>query len=102
VHQFCKIGAHVITGGGTIVFKDIPPYVMASGAPAQPHGLNSEGLKRRGFSAESLATLKRAYKTLYRESLTLQEALARLDAETAPEVVLLVSFLRQAERGIIR
>lgn len=102
VHQFCKIGAHVITGGGTIVFKDIPPFVMASGAPAQPHGLNSEGLKRRGFSAETLATLKRAYKTLYRESLTLQEALARLDEETAPEVALLASFLRQAERGIIR
>ena len=102
VHQFCKIGAHVITGGGTIVFKDIPPFVMASGAPAQPHGLNSEGLKRRGFSAETLATLKRAYKTLYRESLTLQEALEKLDAETAPEVTQLTAFLRSAERGIIR
>lgn len=102
VHQFCKIGAHVITGGGTIVFKDIPPYVMASGAPAQPHGLNSEGLKRRGFSPETLATLKRAYKTLYREGLTLQEALAKLDAESTPEVALLTEFLRRAERGIIR
>ena len=102
VHQFCKIGAHVITGGGTIVFKDIPPFVMASGAPAQPHGLNSEGLKRRGFSPETLATLKRAYKTLYREGLTLQEALARLDAEPAPEVAQLAAFLRRAERGIIR
>jgi UDP-N-acetylglucosamine acyltransferase len=102
VHQFCKIGAHVITGGGTIVFKDIPPFVMASGAPAQPHGLNSEGLKRRGFSPETLATLKRAYKTLYRESLTLQEALEKLDAETAPEVAQLTAFLRSAERGIIR
>jgi UDP-N-acetylglucosamine acyltransferase len=102
VHQFCKIGAHVITGGGTIVFKDIPPFVMASGAPAQPHGLNSEGLKRRGFSPETLTTLKRAYKTLYRESLTLQEALEKLDAETAPEVAQLTAFLRSAERGIIR
>jgi UDP-N-acetylglucosamine acyltransferase len=102
VHQFCKIGAHVITGGGSIVFKDIPPYVMASGAPVKPHGLNSEGLKRRGASAETLATLKRAYKTLYREGLTLQEALAQLDAEPSAEVALLTAFLRKAERGIIR
>ncbi len=102
VHQFCKIGAHVITGGGTIVYKDIPPYVMAAGQPAKPHGLNSEGLKRRGFTPETLATLKRAYKILYREGLTLQEALARLDAEPAPEVAQLTDFLRKAERGIIR
>ena len=102
IHQFCKVGAHVITGGGTIVYKDIPPFVMASGQPAQPHGLNSEGLKRRGFSSETLASLKRAYKTLYRESLTLQEALTKLDAETAPEVAQLAAFLRSAERGIIR
>lgn len=102
VHQFCKIGAHVITAGGSIVFKDIPPFVMASGAPAEPHGLNSEGLKRRGFSAETLATLKRAYKTLYREGHTLQEALAKLEAEPAAEVAALVDFLRRAERGIIR
>lgn len=102
VHQFCKIGAHVITGGGTIVYKDIPPYVMAAGQPAKPHGLNSEGLKRRGFTPETLATLKRAYKTLYREGLTLQEALAKLDAATTPEIAQLTAFLRRAERGIIR
>jgi UDP-N-acetylglucosamine acyltransferase len=102
VHQFCKIGAHVMTAGGSIVYKDIPPYVMAAGAPVTPHGLNSEGLKRRGFSAEALAALKRAYKTLYREGLTLQEALAKLDEETAPEVAVLTDFLRRAERGIIR
>lgn len=102
VHQFCKIGAHVMTAGGSIVYKDIPPYVMAAGSPVTPHGLNSEGLKRRGFDAESLATLKRAYKTLYREGLTLQESLAKLEAETAPEVAALVDFLRRAERGIIR
>ena len=102
VHQFCKIGAHVITGGGTIVYKDIPPYVTAAGQPAKPHGLNSEGLKRRGFTPEQLVTLKRAYKVLYRDGLTLQEALAQLDAMAAPEVELLTSFLRKAERGIIR
>ena len=102
VHQFCKIGAHVITGGGTIVYKDIPPYVMAAGQPAKPHGLNSEGLKRRGFTPETLVTLKRAYKTLYREGLTLQEALAKLDAAATPEIAQLTAFLRGAERGIIR
>lgn len=102
VHQFCKIGAHVMTAGGSIVYKDIPPYVMAAGSPVTPHGLNSEGLKRRGFSPETLALLKRAYKTLYREGLTLQEALQKLEAETAPEVLALAEFLRKAERGIIR
>jgi len=102
VHQFCKIGAHVITGGGTIVYKDIPPYVTAAGQPAKPHGINSEGLKRRGFTPEQLATLKRAYKILYRDGLTLQEALQQLDAMKAPEVDLLTDFLRRAERGIIR
>ncbi len=102
VHQFCKVGAHVITGGGTIVYKDVPPYVTAAGQPAKPHGLNSEGLKRRGFTPEQLATLKRAYKTLYRDGLTLQVALGQLDAMDAPEVALLTEFLRRAERGIIR
>ena len=102
VHQFCQIGAHVITGGGTIVYKDIPPYVTAAGQPAKPHGINSEGLKRRGFMPEQLATLKRAYKILYRDGLTLQEALQQLDAMKAPEVDLLTDFLRKAERGIIR
>lgn len=102
IHQFCKIGAHAMTAGGSIVYKDIPPFVMAAGAPVQPHGLNSEGLKRRGFSAEALAALKRAYKTLYREGLTLQESLERLSSEPAPEVAVLVEFLRKAERGIIR
>jgi UDP-N-acetylglucosamine acyltransferase len=102
VHQFCKIGAHVITGGGNIVYKDIPPYVMAAGQPAKPHGLNNEGLKRRGFSPESLATLKRAYKILYRDGLTLQEAMVQLEEMGAPEVDRLMEFLRKAERGIIR
>ena len=63
VHQFCKIGAHVMTGISSVVFKDIPPYIMAAGQPAAPHGINVEGLRRRGFSPESLAGLKRAYKT---------------------------------------
>jgi UDP-N-acetylglucosamine acyltransferase len=104
VHQFCKVGAHVITGGGTIVYKDIPPFVMAAGQPAKPHGLNNEGLKRRGFAAETLAALKRAYKILYREGNTLAEAQARLapEAELHAEVRQLLDFLARAERGIIR
>lgn len=104
VHQFCKIGAHVMTGVSTVIFKDIPPFVMASGHPAAPHGLNSEGLKRRGFSAESLSALKRAYKILYREGNTVAEAQAKLEPEAraCAEVQLLMDFLVRAERGIIR
>jgi UDP-N-acetylglucosamine acyltransferase len=104
VHQFCKIGAHVMTGISSVVFKDIPPYVMAAGQPAAPHGINSEGLKRRGFSAEALAALKRAYKTLYREGLTLNEAREKLteQAQSVPEIQPLLDFIATSERGIIR
>lgn len=104
VHQFCKVGAHVMTGISSVVFKDIPPFIMASGQPAAPHGLNSEGLKRRGFTTESLAALKRSYKILYREGNTLAEAQSKLAAEAAKyaEVQLLLDFLARAERGIIR
>ena len=104
VHQFCKIGQHVITAVGSVVFKDIPPYVTASGYDANPHGINAEGLKRRGFSADSITNIKLAYKTLYRQSLTLEEAKAALEhqALTAPELSLLVEFLNQSTRGIIR
>jgi UDP-N-acetylglucosamine acyltransferase len=104
VHQFCKIGQHVITAVGSVVFKDIPPYVTASGYDANPHGINSEGLKRRGFSAQNISNIKRAYKTLYRQSLTLEEAKKALteQAQAAPELKLLVEFLGQSTRGIIR
>lgn len=104
VHQFCKIGQHVITAVGSVVFKDIPPYITASGYDANPHGINAEGLKRRGFSADSIANIKRAYKTLYRQSLSLDEAKATLaqQALSAPELNVLVDFLAQSTRGIIR
>jgi len=105
VHQFCKIGAHVMTAISTVVFKDIPPYVMASGSDgAEPHGLNTEGLKRRGFSAEALAALKQAYKTLYKSGLTLEEAKQALakQAEAEPAVQVLLDFLAHSTRGIIR
>lgn len=104
VHQFCKIGAHVITAVGSVVFKDIPPYVTAAGYDAKPHGLNSEGLKRRGFTPDAMLRLKRAYKTLYKSSLTLQEAKLQLaeQRKECPEIGLLQDFLELSTRGIIR
>ncbi len=104
IHQFCKIGSHVITAVGSVVFKDIPPYVTAAGYDAKPHGINAEGLKRRGYSSESILQIKRAYKTLYRNSLTLDEAkieLASMQAST-PEIGLLTDFLNASTRGIVR
>jgi len=104
VHQFCKIGSHVITAVGSVVFKDIPPYVTASGYDAAPHGINTEGLKRRGFSPERITAIKRAYKTLYRSSLTLEEAkgVLMLQKNEAPDLEVLLDFLNTSTRGIIR
>ncbi len=104
VHQFCKIGAHVMTGISSVIFKDVPPYLMIAGQPAAPHGMNNEGLKRRGFSAVALAGLKLAYRILYREGLTLAEAQVQLTAlaQDVPEVQPMVDFLAQSTRGIIR
>jgi UDP-N-acetylglucosamine acyltransferase len=104
VHQFCRVGAHSITGLGTVVLQDIPPYVKASGNPVRPYGLNTEGLRRRGFSADALVALKRAYRTLYRSGLTLDEAKAELAGQAAdvPEVRRFVDFLGVAGRGIVR
>jgi UDP-N-acetylglucosamine acyltransferase len=102
VHQFVRIGAHSMTGMGTILLQDVPPYVMANGNPSAPYGINSEGLKRRGFSPEAVAAIKRAYKTLYRSGLKLEEAAAAIAAEPQPELAPLASFLATAGRGIIR
>lgn len=104
VHQFCMIGAHSMCGTGTIVLKDIPSYVMAQGNPAKPHGINSEGLRRRGFEKESIMAIRNAYKTLYRSSLTTAEALEALQPVAAQDegVRLLVSSVEAATRGIIR
>ena len=109
VHQFCKIGAHAMTGAGTVVLHDIPPYVMTAGNSASAHGLNSEGLKRRGFSAQRIQVLRNAYKLLYRSSLTLEQARAALsdlrataDPESGADLALLSEFLARVERGIVR
>lgn len=104
VHQFVQIGAHVITGMGTILLQDLPPYVTASGNPSAPHGINSEGLKRRGFSSAAVMAIKRAYKTLYKSGLSLEEAkdVIQAQSEEHPELDLLVEFLARSERGIVR
>ena len=104
IHQFCKVGAHVITAVNSVVFKDIPPYVTASGYDANPHGINAEGLKRRGFSPETIMQIKRAYKVLYRNSLTLEEAKLELAEmqKSCKEIGLLSEFLTNSNRGIIR
>jgi UDP-N-acetylglucosamine acyltransferase len=108
VHQFCKIGAHAMTGVGSVVLHDIPPFVMASGNSAQAHGINSEGLRRRGFSSEAINAIRRAYKTLYKSGLTLEEARNRLQQEAqqagdvASHLSVLSGFLRTVTRGIVR
>lgn len=104
IHQFCVIGAHSLTAFGSGISKDVPPYVMVGGSPARAHGLNMEGLRRRGFPEGARRQLKDAYRMLYRENLSLQDALARL-RETAgecDEVGLLVDFLETQTRGIVR
>ena len=104
VHQFCHIGAHSFIGGGSIVVKDVPPYVMAHGSHAQPHGINAEGLKRRGFTAEAVLEIRRAYKVLYRQNLTVTEAITELSPKAAqwPEIKLFTDFVQNSPRGIIR
>lgn len=104
VHQFCRVGAHSITGIGSVVLQDIPPYITASGDTAKPYGINAEGLKRRGFTSQTITQLKRAYKTLYRSSLTLDQAKKALARQVGdcPEVQPLLDFLASSTRGIIR
>lgn len=104
VHQFCSVGEHAFCGMGSAISKDVPPYVMVNGNPAHPHGLNSEGLKRHGFSAEALKILRDAYKTIYRSGMTVEEALAKLEVMSVsqPEVLPLTNFLKQSKRGILR
>lgn len=104
VHQFCKIGAHIMCGAGTVVLQDIPSYTLATGNPAKPHGINSEGLKRRGFSAESIRLIKQAYKIIYRQNLSLAEALIKLQeiAQSEPAIEPMIKSLQASSRGIIR
>src|SRR5215813_8730835 len=105
VHQFCRIGVHAFLAGGAIVLRDVPPYVMASGSTsAEPHGINTEGLRRRGFSAEAIDSIRKAYKSLYRSGLGLEEAKQVIaeQARATPELQTMVDFLAASTRGIIR
>jgi UDP-N-acetylglucosamine acyltransferase len=102
VHQFVKIGAHVMCGVSSVVLMDIPPYVTCGGNPLAAAGVNSEGLKRRGYTQDQISNIKRAYKLLYRSGLTFAEAKAALLAEPSPEVAVLSSFLNESTRGIVR
>ncbi|MCC6867275.1 MAG: acyl-ACP--UDP-N-acetylglucosamine O-acyltransferase [Burkholderiales bacterium] len=104
VHQFCRVGSHAMLAAFAVVLQDVPPYVTVQGYPARPHGINSEGLRRRGFAADDILALRRAYKALYREDRSLEEARAHLDAaaRTTPVVAPLAAFLAAAPRGIVR
>ena len=104
IHQFVRVGNYAYVGGKSAVVKDIPPFVMASGDRAKLHGLNNEGLKRHGFSSETLSVLKKAYRIIFRSGLNLNEAIERVTAEVeqVPEVVNLIDFIKSSERGITR
>lgn len=104
IHQFCKIGAHAMTAFTAAVSQDVPPYVTAAGNRAKPAGINSEGLRRRGFGSDAITAIKRAYRTLYRQGLSLEDARQQLElqAQQFPEVRLFTDFIASADRGIIR
>ncbi len=102
VHQFCAIGRHAFSAMGTVVFKDVPPFVMVAGNSARAHGLNSEGLRRQGVGPDVMRALKDAYRTVYRRGLTVEQALEVLEREPASEVAAMAAFLRASGRGIVR
>ena len=104
VYQFCSLGPHSLTAYGSGISMDVPPYVTVGGSPARPHGLNMEGLRRRGFPQAVRKVLKQAYKTLYRENRSLQDAIAELKGrvDECAELEVLVSFLETRSRGIVR
>ena len=108
IHQFCKVGAHAMTGAATRLSQDIPPYVLVAGTPPAAYGINIEGLRRRGFTPEQIAAIRQSYKLLYKSGLSLEEAKTALaeaetgPAETAECVRTMRLFLDTANRGIIR
>ena len=104
VHQFCKIGAHAFIANNTAVTRDVPPYIMAVGHPAEPHSVNATGLSRRGFTPEQVRNIKNAFRTLYRSDLPLEEAVTRLReaAATQPEIGPFVEFIGRSTRSLVR
>lgn len=104
VYQFCRLGAYSFSAFASGVHRDVPPYVTVAGYRAEPHGINSEGLRRNHFSDHDIMTLRRAYKLVYKSDLRLEEAIGelRLLAEQCPRVMLLVDFLASSKRGVAR
>ena len=104
VHQFCKIGPYAFVAGGCPVTRDVPPYVMVAGNPAEPHSINSVGLKRRGFTDDQVRNIRNAFRVLYRSDLLLADAVAQLTdlGTTQPEVAAFVEFIGKSERSLIR
>ncbi len=104
VHQFCQVGAHAFTAMGAIINRDVPPYVTVAGSFAEPKGINSEGLRRRGYSSDRIMAIKRAYRTLYMSGLPLSEARSELAraAEGAPDVKLMLDFIERSQRSLVR
>ena len=104
VHQFCRIGAHAFCAMGSVLTRNVPPYVMVGGHPAEPHGINTEGLRRRGFAVERIQVIKRAYRALYMANLKREEALMRIRemAVSTPELHILLDFIDASDRSLVR
>ena len=109
VHQFVHVGAHVMAGIHSVLTQDVPPFLLLGGSPAAPHGINAEGLRRRGFSPERIAVLRRAYRALYRQGLSLEQACEQLrgeqsaqDSDAAGDLGRLLEFVQSSQRGIVR
>lgn len=104
VFQFCRVGKYSFASMGALIDKDVPPFVKVFGCPAEAAGLNVVGMQRRGFAADTMLNIKRAYKLLYRKGLTVKQALVELQAMVAecPEVQMFIDFIHTAERGIVR
>ena len=104
IHQFCRVGAYSFAAIASVIVKDVPPFLMVSGNTAGPNGLNREGLRRHGFSSDSINALRKAYKTVYRDGLLLNDALEQLQPDSAeyPEVARFVEFIQASGRGIVR
>ena len=103
-HQYTKVGAHAFIGNNAAVTRDVPPYVMAVGTPAVPHSINSEGLKRRGFTPDQIRNLRNAYRVLYRSDMKLADAVAELTTRVAtqPELKIFVDFIGESTRSLVR
>ena len=105
IHQFCRIDSYSLVGGASLIIKDVPAYVMVSGNPASAHGMNYEGMRRKGWSKETINGLKQCFKLLYRSNFTVKEAIETIENEiipTVPEAQLLVDSLQASKRGIVR